>query len=340
MSTIAANSTCRRQFVYDCGPAKLVIDFENAAWRESLHGLLSQYDAPWPTQTQAITVSVNNDSVPAFQSGIIGRYLTLQRLRVDCIDGRLVSIGKLGSRMEIETNAGCARIYIPPQSDDVALVEEIEQHFVLLLARAWAHAGWGPVHAGSLVPADDSRCVLLCAPSGSGKTTLTASLLRRGWRTLGDDKTLLRLKAGAPCARALARRFHLHPEAARWFPEAGSLTVWPRYSRWTEKRLVQIDEIWPGCLLDEATPAALVQLERNPDGPAITVVPIHANGVLNSLLRQVVIPGEPGHARPLVNCVAQTASRLKGARILIGPEAFASPGVADELEQTLQSLLT
>lgn len=338
MSVTAAASSCR-QFIYDCGPARLIIDFKEAAWGDSLHGLLSQYDAPWAAPEETVHVLVENDSFGNAAMGTTGGYLKLQRLRVDCVDGKLVSIGQLGSRMEFEMNAGRARISVPLQPDPEALVEEIEQQFVLLLARAWAQAGWSPIHAGSLAPRETSRCVLLCAPSGSGKTTLTASLLRRGWRTLGDDKTLLRLNAGTPCARALARRFHLHPEAVRWFPEAGNLTVWPRYSRWTEKRVVQVEQLWPGRLLNEATPAALLQLERNPNGPAITVVPLDASGILNSLLRQVVIPGEPAHARPLVNCVAQTASRLRGARILVGNEAFAQPEVVAEIEHILQSLL-
>jgi len=339
MSALAVASSPRWQFVYNCGPAQLVIDFEEPALGEYLHGLLSQYDAPWAGPPNTIQVLVESNSLPTVASGMTGSYLTLQRLRVDCIDERLVSSGHLGSRMEFEMNASRARVSVPPHPDRPALVEEIEQQFVLLLARAWAQAGWTPLHAGSLVPPGETRCVLLCAPSGSGKTTLTAALLRRGWRTLGDDKTLLRLQAGAACARALARRFHLHPEAARWFPEAGNLTDWPRYSRWTDKRVVQIEKLWPGRLLDEAVPRAVVQVERNPLGPALTVIPLEATEILNTLLRQVVIPGEAAHARPLVNCVVGTASRLRGARVVVGHNAFAQLGVAEELEQTLRRLL-
>jgi hypothetical protein len=317
----------------------LVIDFEETALHESLHGLLSQYDAPWTAPGNAIHVIVETNSLPGLTSGITGSYLTLQRLRVDRNDGRLVSIGQLGSRMEFEMDAGRARVLVPACPDRPALVEEVEQQFVLLLARAWIQAGWTPIHAGTLVPPDQTSCVLLCGPSGSGKTTLTAVLLRRGWRTLGDDKTLLRLQAGASCARALARRFHLHPEASRWFPEAGDLTDWPRYSRWTDKRVVQIEKVWPGRLLDEATPAGLVQVERSSIGPALAVIPLDAMETLSALMRQVVIPADAAHAGPLVNCVAATAARLRGARVLVGLHAFASPGVAEKLEQTLRRLV-
>ncbi len=339
MSAPAAPCPSRLQLAYNCGPARLLVDFAEPAWGESLHGLLSQYDAPWSTPASAIQVAVESASAPVAVSGAAGGYLTLQRLRVDCLEGRLVSIGQLGSRMDFEMSAGRARVSLPPHADAAGLMEEAEQQFVLLLARAWAQAGWTPLHAGSLAPPGDSRCVLLCAPSGSGKTTLTAALLRRGWRTLGDDKALLRLQAGAPRARALGRRFHLHPEAARWFPEAGNLAAWPRYSRWTDKRVVGVEKLWPGRLLDEAAPAGLLQVERSPAGPALALIPLGPAEVLNALLRQVVIPGEAAHARPLLNCVAQTASLLRGARLRVGHNAFAAPDVAENLERALRRLL-
>ncbi len=339
MNAAAAASSPSRQAVYDCGPVRLVIDFDDPSLAEALRGLLSQYDAPWPAPAISIRVSVQNNSPSGAVPEVTGRYLTLQRLRVDRRDGRLISVGQTGSRMEFDMNTSEAWVSVTDHPDRAALVEEVEQQFVLLLARAWAQAGWTPLHAGSLVPPGETRCVLLCAPSGSGKTTLTAALLRRGWRTLGDDKTLLRLQAGVPHARALARRFHLHPEAARWFPEAGNLTDWPRYSRWTDKRVVQIEQLWPGRLLDEATPAGLVQVERNPTGPALTIIPLDAMETLNTLLRQVVIPGDTAHARPLVGCVAGTASRLRGARVLVGHDAFADSSVVEELEQALRGLL-
>ena len=325
--------------VYDCGPARLKVDFADPSLGEALRGLLSQYDAPWPAPKNSIHVCVEDNSPPALAPEAAGRYLSLQRLRVDRCDGRLISIGQIGSRMEFNMDAGQARVFVPSHPDWAALVEEVEQQFVLLLARSWVQAGWTPLHAGSLVPPGESRCVLLCAPSGSGKTTLTAALLRQGWRTLGDDKTLLRLQDGAPHARALARRFHLHPEASHWFPEAGNLTEWPRYSRWTDKRVVQIEKLWPGRLMDEATPAVLVQVERNPSGPPLAVIPLDAMETLNTLLRQVVIPGDAAHARPLVNCVAGTAAGLRGARVLVGHNALAKSGVVEELEQELRRLL-
>jgi hypothetical protein len=241
--------------------------------------------------------------------------------------------------MEFDLTASQARIAVPAHADWPALVEEVEQQLVLLLARAWALAGWTPLHAGSLIPPGGNRCVLLCAPSGAGKTTLTATLLRRGWRTLGDDKTLLRPEGKGVIARALARRFHLHPASSRWFPEAGDLGAWPTYSRWTDKRVVRIETVWPDRLIDHAFPAAVVQLERVENGPALAVEPLNQSGALNALLRQVAIPADAEHAKPLVSCIAATAARLRSALMKIGHDAFSDPSMAERLEEEMRRLL-
>ena len=228
---------------------------------------------------------------------------------------------------------------VPAHPDWPALVEDIEQQLVLLLVRAWAQQGWTPLHAGTLVPTGETRCVLLCAPSGAGKTTLVVALLRRGWRTLGDDKTLLRMEGNGVVARAVAHRFHLHPSSSRWFPEAGDLAVWPRYSRWTDKRVMHIEKVWPNRLLDRAIPAAVVKLERNPGGPALVVEPLDQIHTLNTLLRQVAIPSDAEHARPLFSCIAATAAHLRGALVKIGNDAFANPLTAECLDGELRRLL-
>lgn len=323
--------------VYSCGPVELMLTFEDSSLRDALHGLLSQYDAPWLRSAAIIRVVIGRGAMPPQTSEPSGTYLRSSRLRVDRHDTRLISVSNVGVWMEFDMAAGQSRIVVPLHADWPALVEEIEQQLVLLLARAWAQAGWTPLHAGSLIPPGETRCVLLCAPSGVGKTTLIAALIRRGWRTLGDDKTLLRKEKNGVVARALARRFHLHPSSSRWFPETGDFSAWPRYSRWTDKRVVQIEGVWPDRLLDYAVPAGVVQLERIESG--LVVEPLNGINTLNTLLRQVAIPADAEHARPLVSCIAATAANVNSALMKIGNEAFADPFVVDRLEEALRRLL-
>jgi hypothetical protein len=335
----ATTQPTQSEVAYACGPVRLVLTFSDALLRDALHGLLSQYDAPWPTPTAIIRVTVEGGIRPPDSVEPRGAYLHSYRLRVDRQGSRLLSLSEIGVWMEFDLTAGQARIAVPAHPDWPTLVEEVEQQLVLLLARAWAQAGWTPLHAGSLIPPGENRCVLLCAPSGAGKTTLTAALLRRGWRTLGDDKTLLQKEGKNVTARALARRFHLHPASSRWFPEAGDLGAWPTYSRWTDKRVVRIEKVWPNRLLDRAIPAAVVQLERNDGGPALVVEPLDRIHTLNTLLRQVAIPSDAEHARPLVACITATAAQLRGALVKVGNDAFADPSTAEHLDEALRRLL-
>ena len=284
-----------------------------------------------------VSVAIERETAPSKNIEPSGTYLRSYRLRVDRHGTHLVSLSRVGVWMEFDLAAGTAHLTVPFHSDWPELVEEVEQQLVLLLARAWAQAGWTPLHAAALIPPGENRCVLLCAPSGAGKTTLTVALLRRGWRTLGDDKTLLRKEADGVVARALAQRFHLHPSASRWFPEAGNISRSPRYSRWTDKRVVQIEEVWPDRLQERARPAGLVQLERIENG--LIFGSLDQIKTLNTLLRQVAIPTDPEHARPLVSCIASTAAKINSALLKIGNEIFTDPAAMELIDGNLRKLL-
>lgn len=323
--------------VYSCGPVRLDLDYADASLQAALHGLLSQYDASWPEPELTIHVSIEHGIPPADWVEPAGSYLYLHHLLVDRVGSRLVSQSTLGVWMEFDL-ANEARIWIPSQSQDI--IEQVEHQLVLLLARGWANAGWTPLHAGTLIPPGENRCALVCASSGAGKTTMLAALLRRGWRTLGDDKVLLRREGDRVIARSLARRFHLHPSSVRWFPEVGNVSSsWPTYSRWTDKRVVRIEEIWPDRLVDSAIPAAAIQLARAATGPGLCVEPVDPATTLNTLLWQIAIPTDAQHARPLLACAVAAAAQSRFAKIKIGTDAFADPAVAGQLEREILALL-
>ena len=335
--SVTAQKQCTA--AYSCGPVKLSLTFDESSLQKALDGLLSQYNAPWPAPTVEVFVTIEQGSPPAHIPEPTGAYLQSYRLHVDRRGTHLISLSNVGVWMDFDEAAKQAQIIVSNHSDRETVVEEVEQQLVLLLARAWVSQGWTPLHAGSLIPPGKTDCVLVCAPSGVGKTTFISALLCRGWRTLGDDKVLLRKENGSIVARALSRRIHLHPALANWFPEIGEIEKWPRYSRWTEKRMVKMEAIWPGQLIGSAIPTGLVQLERTENGPMLNIEPLDSGRTLNSLLHQIAIPSDPADSRFLISCAAAMADRLRAVLVTVGNNAFSNSSTAERLEEALRGLL-
>ena len=336
---ILASQHIQSTAAYGCGPVKLFLTFDESSLPRALDGLLSQYDAPWAAPAAEVFVAIKHGLPPVDVPKPLGDYLCSQRLHVDRRGPQLISRSNIGVWMDFNEAENQARILVPDDSDRETVIEEVEQQLVLLLARSWAKKGWTPLHAGSLVPPKKNGCVFVCAPSGVGKTTLITAMLCRGWRTLGDDKILLRRENNGIVARALSSHVHLHSSLSNWFPEIGEIEKWPRYSRWTEKRMVKMEAIWPGQLIETAIPAGLVQLERAENGPALALDPLDSVGALHSLLRQIVIPSAAADAQPLMACAAAMTPQLRAVRVKIGNDAFADPATARQLEDILRELL-
>lgn len=325
---------------YACGPVHLDVTYGEPAWQPLLDGLLSQYDAPWPVSGARFSVTIEPGLPPADTVEPAGNYLRSYRLHVDRRGTHLISRSNVGVWMDFDEASRCARILVTPGADHETMIEEIEQQLVLLLARAWASEGWTPLHAGTLILPEKNTGVLVCAHSGVGKTTFTTAMLCHGWRTLGDDKALLRKEDGRIVAHALSRRFHLHPSLSKWFPQLGVIEDWPRYSRWTEKRMVKMGELWPDQLLAATVPQVVIQLARGDRGTPLQIDPLDSMATLNTLLRQIAIPGDAAAARPLVACAAALAGQLRGALVTVGENAFADPAMVGRIEARLRELLS
>src|ERR1700722_3219503 len=192
----------RRAEDYTCEPVKLVLTQGHRSLQKAHEGLLSQYDAPWPGPPDNYFVAIETGTRPDEVPECAGNYLHSYRLHVDRRGTHLVSFSNAGVWMDFDEPAKRALIRAPRGSDWETVVEEVEQQLVLLLARAWSAQGWTPLHAGTLIPPEKNGCVLVCAHSGVGKTTFVTSLLRRGWRSLGDDKALLQPSPQGVLARA------------------------------------------------------------------------------------------------------------------------------------------
>ncbi|MBL8989986.1 MAG: hypothetical protein JNJ48_00235 [Phycisphaerae bacterium] len=326
------------------GPVRLDAEWPDPALAAALSRHCNQFDAPWtsgPGEPCCWRLCVGEAEPGGAVGGTaVGGFLTTVHLSVDrAAGGAIESRGRRGSLLRIDESARTALLWVPAWARRPEVIEEAEQQLTLLSSRAWALAGWTPVHGATLVAPGADRCAVICAPSGSGKTTLTFSLLRRGWRTLGDDKLLARRVPGGVEARSLARRLHLDPAASRWLAEAGDIRRFPAYSPWTDKRHVDLEAVWPGRLLSRAMIALVVRIRREPGTAGLRWAPLDQAGRFDTAARQVAIPGEAGAARPLVGVVGAIASVAQGIELVVGDDAFDDSSALDALSRALGATL-
>jgi hypothetical protein len=305
-----------------CGPLSVRIHSSDAELVTQSLNSLRLISAPWEPPHRTVQVVLKRG---ALRFPARGTFLECARMNVDARGQRLSASTLLGlyAQGSLEPESERWTIVVPNVPFCESLVSDFEDILTLVLTTGWRRAGWIPMHAAAVEK--DGRCVMLCAPSGCGKSTLTTALTQHGWRTLGDDKLLLRCTNGNPNISALLRTFNLHPQTERWLKNIGSLQSQPRYSNFTEKRRVSMDQI-PGCSsVGNAGLTHIVHLSRTQNNHAISVSPMPASELFPTMLRQIVIPKDRRIAGEIMQTVSQATARLCGSYVAIGNDAYANP---------------
>ncbi|MGH7766766.1 MAG: hypothetical protein ACREQP_04875 [Candidatus Binatia bacterium] len=315
-----------------CGPLQISLNAPQGALGEKFIETFGVYDVAWEPPHLPVKINVVYSGAPAPR--LAGTYLECARMKVDADPAGLLAACPSGVVACFDETQGAWVIAAPPEFDARARSEDTEDLIALVLTTGWRRAGWVPMHAAAVV--NGSRCVFLCAPPGGGKTSLTAALIRRQWRTLGDDKLLLRRDGGEKIElAALTRHLNLHRKTQEWFAEIGDLERLPLYSTWTEKRKVNIDDVWKGRAASRGSPTHLVSLARRERESGVKIGSLPRAEVLSTLLRQTVIPRDRKIAAEIQSAVAAAARRLQGLRVEIGEEAYRDPDSLDALERAL-----
>ncbi len=316
---------------FACGPLDVQLVTSSTDLRTKLSETFSLYDLVWTPPRHPVHVWASLCRVPSAPAR--GAFLRCGRMWVDRTPRGLRATTVSGAGAECIYHEDGEEWHLEVAESLVAdgKLEELEDILSLVLTTGWRRTGWTPVHAAAVER--DGSCVMFCAPTGGGKTTMTAALVRRGWRVLGDDKLLLHLRDGEPEVAALLHTFNLHPQTRRWFPEVGDLEHLPRYSVWTEKRKVRVNDIWVGATALRARPRVLVALNRSPDVAQAEIQPLSPPAVLETLLRQTVIPADRDVARPILTAVAHTAARLRGLRLTVPHDGYRQAGLLSRLEE-------
>jgi hypothetical protein len=167
----------------------------------------------------------------------------------------------------------------------------------------------------------NGRCALICAESCGGKSTFTAACIHYGFRTLGDDKVLINTSA-PPRAFALSGGMNLDPAVSRWFPETATLAQLPTYSRWSPKRKVRIESLWPDALRPHALPVFLLKLNRSQNATPLSLQPLPPNQIINALSRQTVIPNDRQAAAAILPTIMRLAAQMRGWSLTLSSDVY------------------
>jgi hypothetical protein len=316
---------------FACGPLDVQLVTSSVDLRAKLAETFSLYDLVWAPPRRPVHVWAG--LCAAAPAPAHGSFLRCGRMWVDrTLRGlRATTVSGAGAECVYRDDGEQWHVEVAESVVTGGKLEELEDILSLVLTTGWRRAGWTPVHAAAVER--DGVCVMLCAPTGGGKTTMTAALVRRGWRVLGDDKLLLHLADGEPEVAALLHTFNLHPQTRRWFPEVGDLEHLPRYSVWTEKRKVRVTDIWSGATALRARPRILVALNRSAEVMEAEIAPLSPTAVLETLLRQTVIPADRDVARPILTAIAHTASGLRGLRVTVPQDGYRDAVLLARLEE-------
>lgn len=314
-----------------CGPLDVTIRCSLPAIARKVRETIELHDVPW-APTRPVTIEATA-CAPGHQSTASGDYLRCARMNVDATPTGLVASTLSGAHATGELGPPDHWHFEVPLDADGQPPVDVEDLTQLVVTTGWRRAGWVPMHLGTIVR--DGVCALVCAPSGGGKSTFVASALRRGWRTLGDDKVLLGVTAEGPVAQGLVHTFNLHPSTVDWLPEVGDLNRLPRYSVWTDKRKVRPVEVWGEVTEVRRRPTHLIALERSASADGVALEPLGAEEVVPRLLRQTVVPTARDDAARLLQVLAAVAPTLRPALLTVGDDAYRRPDALDPIDELL-----
>lgn len=323
--------------LFRCGPVSIQLNSAAPEWRERAAQVLGLYDHR-NGQQPPIRVHIHC----AAHDAVLGKgsFLRCAGLHVDKTPDGLYASCRSGAYAYLDSSLQSWDIFMPQRfmGREVTLADEddnLEDLLELVLTTAWRQADWIPLHAGAVVR--DSTCALVTAPSRGGKTTATVAMLHRGWKTLGDDKLLVKRSAdGRSELYALQSIFNIDPQTNHWFSEIGDLSKLPLDSAWTPKRRLPIQHIWQDRMVAQAQPTHLIQIERSADSRPAHAGELSSGEVLSALLHQTVVPQDRETARQVVTTVSALARQVRGLRLELGQGAYEDKRTLDLMERMLE----
>lgn len=286
---------------------------------------LAVYDLRWdlsPMRPVRLEISI----ATSYQPPADGSYLQAARMLVDRTLRGLRASTEHGATITgiLDDEGDSWQMLVPSDLLARGLHWEIEDLLSLVLTIGWKRGDWVPLHAAGLT--DGERGLVVCATGGGGKTTFTMAMVRAGWKSLGDDKLLLRSDGTEPLIGGLKHMLNVDPAVDAWFPEIGDLRGLPEYSAWTIKRRVSTTSLWPDSTAASMRPTTIVSLERMAGRGTFELESMDSGRTVATLLRQTVIPHSAAEARWITGALATCARGAIGVRLKVGDDAYVDPG--------------
>jgi hypothetical protein len=315
---------------YWCGPLQINTFTDDPVLRDKVEETFNLYNVRWNNSDLTIDLELHRTNKRGVK--LEGNFIETNRMWVDSTRSGLRVFFEAGGNGEYVSERNSWEVHITdPNNRGLVDIEDLAG---LVLTTGWRKLKWVPMHAGAITAKD--KCFILCAESGGGKSTLTAAMLHLSWKSLGDDKLLLRIgNQGQPELTALMHNFNLHPQTSLWFPELGDMEKLPEYSVWTPKRRVSIESIWPGQSQNHAVPTHIIQIMRNDRLDGFHLENKERIETLPLLLHQTVIPKEHKTASNILSTLAGVSSQLYALTLEVGNDVYSDQTKLKALEAEL-----
>lgn len=230
-----------------------------------------------------------------------------------------------GYTCRLDLPGGVAEVVTPPLHALHARVrKDLITYTLLLLLR---RRGLFALHASG-VARDGTGC-LFVAPSGGGKSAQTYSLVRQGWKYLGDDAVLLRGSQEEVEALALRRDLCLAPSLAHAFPEVvrGRDTAFGSQG----KQRLSMEALYPYRLINGCVPRLLIFPEIV-SASVSRLVPLHqAEAYVRLMQESMVLTLDPDSVPLHLRVLASLVRQSQCWRLLAGRDLKEQPQLVGRL---------
>lgn len=236
----------------------------------------------------------------------------------------LVYLSVGGSTAVADLQTGFAYAILDPSlAEDIsfvryAFIEALPQ--ILLGGRDYV-----AVHAACVVK--NGVSLMLCAPAGTGKSTLAFACLQHGYQILAEDVVQVRLADDAVQLWGIPWKFHLLPDALRFFPDLGEQRpLLQTNGEW--KIEIDLDALYPGSTVTCAPAGQVIFLQRDHAAqPSLERLPLATARERFEVIWSWDVPWPCCYEQQLSSLLAQGAYRLR------------MNGLLDEAVRLLDTLL-